>query len=211
MAALWSAVLSKLHEPSPYLPFLYVGIVVALSVVVGYFTLLKPSRDAEKPIQALLGILAETPMKLGKRLGISPRMNLMLVTRPWYLFGAKRIKVVWGVGMESFPDVRFSCKHDQGVAGHALKTQLPVLADCEISDRTNFRFPQRLLDQTKHVTAVWSWPIYETDSTGRQTGRVIGVLNLDATAPGAFAKLSSRPQQFERYLKKFCEVASMIV
>jgi hypothetical protein len=113
--------------------------------------------------------------------------------------------------MENFPDVRFSCKADQGVIGEALKTQMPVLADCETGDKTKFGFSDKQLEQTNHVKAVWSWPIYETNASGQQTGRVVGVLNLDATKSGSMSKLKQHNDAFEKDLRKFCEIISSVV
>jgi hypothetical protein len=211
LAALWSAVLGKIDHPKPYLPYLYVGAVVLLAGVAAYYTQVKPSRDLEKPVLALLGILAAAPLKLGNRHGIMPRVNLMLVERRWTVLGKKRIRMVWGVGMENHPDVRFSCNYDQGVAGRALKTQRPVLDDCETQDKTRFGFSQKQLDQTSHVTAVWSWPVYEANNKGLQTGRVVAVVNFDCRKSGAFKLLSENAAAYEKSLKKFCEVASTVI
>jgi len=211
LAALWSSILGKLNLPSPYLPYFYVGTVMCLSGLAAYWTHLKPARDLEKPVLNFLTILAETPLKLGRKHNISPRINLMLLCRPWYFVGRKRIKVVWGIGMQNSPDVRFSCKCDRGVAGEAIRTQRPVLADCEIADKTKFGFTAAQLEQTSHVTAVWSWPIYETNTAGEQTGRVVGVVNFDATRTGAMVKLKQYNDSFERDLRKLCEVISTVV
>lgn len=113
--------------------------------------------------------------------------------------------------MESYPDVRFSCYCDQGVSGQALRRGLPVLADCAVSDKTAFKFKPTQLAKTSHVMAVWSWPIYEVDNKGQQTGDVIGVLNLDGTKNGAFQALEANTDAFEKMMKKFAEVASTIV
>jgi hypothetical protein len=217
-AALWSAILSKLTATLPgqpqehaYLPYIYVGAICLASAFAAYFNHLKPARDLEKPVLRFLAALAEDPIKLGKKHGIAPRMNLMIVCRPWYFLGRKRIRIVWNSNMDSFPDVRFACFCDQGVSGQALKKRLPVLADCSVADKTSFKFTAKQLEQTAHVKAVWSWPIYEIDSKGSQTGEVIGILNLDGTANGAFSKLEQNTDAFEKAMKKFAEVASTIV
>jgi hypothetical protein len=155
--------------------------------------------------------LAQSPLRMGRRDGIKPRMNLMLVERSWSRLGRKRIRIVWGIGMENSPDVRFSCNYNQGVAGRALATQLPVMDDCETADKTRFRFSQKQLEKTSHVTTVWSWPVYETDRSGNQTGKIVAIVNFDCTQSGAFQKLSDNSAAYERSLKKFCEVASTII
>lgn len=211
LAALWSVMPATVRSLTPLSPYIYVGLIVVLSVLSIYFTQVKPSRDLEKPVFALLSILAEGPMKKGMNHGIGPRMNLMVVERKWTFLGKRRIRIVWEAGMKNYPDVQFSCNHDQGVAGRALKTQLPVLDNCETADKSRFKFLSGQLDQTRHVTAVWSWPVYETDSKGNQTGKVVGIVNLDCTVAGAFAKLSSNTDAYEKSLKKFCEIASIII
>ena len=119
---------------SQYLPYLYVGVICVISVAAAYFTHMKPARDLEKPLLRFLAVLAENPLKLGRKHGIAPRMNVMLVHRPWYLLGSKRMRVVWSANMDSFPDVRFSCSCNQGVSGQALRKRLPVLADCSVAE-----------------------------------------------------------------------------
>jgi hypothetical protein len=211
LAALWSAIFSKDNQSIPYLPYIYVGVIAGISVLSSYFTQIKPSRDLEKPVLALLSILAEAPLAKGRKQGIKPRINLMIVQRKWTFLGKKRIRVVWGQGMKNHPDVQFSCNHDQGVAGQALKTQLPVLDDCESQDKSRFRFNPKQLWQTNHVTAVWSWPVYETDNKGEQTGKIVAVVNFDCTQPGAFTVLSENSIAYEKSLKRFCEIASTII
>jgi hypothetical protein len=218
LAALWSAILSKMTTSpagsrglNAYLPYIYVGTISLLSATAAYLTHVKPARDLEKPVQTFLTTLAEGPLKLGKKHNIGPRLNIMVVYRPWYFPVFRRIKVVWGRNMESYPDVRFSCYCDQGVSGQAFKRGVPVLADCTEADKSGFKFKPKQLTQTAHVHAVWSWPIYEVDNKGQQTGQVIGVLNLDGTRNGAFQALKSNTDAFEKVMKKFAEVASTIV
>ncbi len=74
-----------------------------------------------------------------------------------------------------------------------------------------FGFTLKQAEQTAHVTAVWSWPIYELDGKGNQTGDVGGVLNLDATEIGAANTLMANYETYEKYLKRLSEVASTIV
>lgn len=211
LSASWNSVLSKIPHSKPYYAYIYVGVIALLAAVSAYFTQIKAPRDLEKPVLAFLGILAEAPLKLGRRDGINPRMNMMLVERPWYRLGRRRIRVVWGIGMEDNPDVKFSCNHGQGVAGRALATQRPVMDDCETPDKTRFHFSQKQLDQTSHVTTVWSWPVYQTDKKGHQTGKIAAIVNFDCTKSGAFRILSEKSAAYEKSLKKFCEVASTII
>jgi len=212
LAALWSAILSRGSSANAaWLPFVYVGSVALVSAVSAYFTQLKPAHDLEKPVNELLAILAEKPMKIARNLGVAPRMNIMLLIGPRFLFGKKRIKVVWGAGMDNFPDVQFVCNHDQGVAGMALANGVPVLYDLEANDPSSLKLPQSLVRATTHLTAIWSWPIYEVDKSGHQTGKLLGVVNLDTTKPGGAAALMSKTETFEKLLRKFCEVASKVV
>ena len=80
-----------------------------------------------------------------------------------------------------------------------------------MADKTVFNFNQKQLEQTSHVKAVLSWPIYQVDKQGMQTGAVIGVVNLDGTADGSFEKLTANAAKFDKSMKKFAEVTSTIV
>ena len=61
---------------------------------------------------------------------------------------------------------------------------MPVLDDCATPDKSRFHFTQRQLHQTSHVTAVWSWPVYETDKQGHQSGKIVAILNFDSMIQG---------------------------
>lgn len=209
LAAIWSTVLSRATWAG--WRFLYVGAICLAAVAAAYFVHLKPLKDLERPVLQLLTVLSEKPLKLGKKLQVRPRMNIMLVRRAWYRPMQKRLVVGWGSEMNSHPDVRFSCRADQGVAGEALRRGVPVLMSCEGVSRDTFRFTQRQADQTAHVTAVWSWPIYELDGKSNQTGNVVGVLNLDTLAVGAATKLTTSYEAFDTMLKRLAEVVSTIV
>ena len=220
LAALWSAVLSKLTTTSvsgpqtflrASLPYAYVAVICLVSVAAAYLTHLKPAKDLEKPLLRLLDLLAENPLRLGNKYNIGPRMNLMVVERPWYFVGRKRIRVAWGANRNSFPDVRLKCFCDQGVSGQAFSKRVPVLADCSVADKGHFKFSQKQLEDTAHVKVVWSWPIYQIDSKGQQTGKIVGIVNLDGTKDGAFERITTNAGAFEKSMRRFTEVASTIV
>jgi hypothetical protein len=211
LAALWTSVLSKIPNSKPYYAVIYVLVIATLSGLSAYFTQVKPPKDLEGPVLAFLEVLAESSLRRGRRDGLKCRMNLMVVERPWTIFGRKRIRLVWGKDMKNNPDVRFSCNNGQGVVGRCVREKKVVIDDCETPDKSRFRFTERQLRQTSHVTTVWSWPVYETDRKGQQTGRIAAVVNFDCTNRGAFSTLSEKSAAYEKSLKEFCEVASRIV
>lgn len=87
--------------------------------------------------------------------------------------------------MENHPDVNIRFPLVYGVAGECFRTKRPVYVDLvKASDK--FRLPLHLNHRTEHLTAIFSYPIYEPKKKGHQSGRLLGVLNLDSEARHAY-------------------------
>jgi hypothetical protein len=123
----------------------------------------------------------------------------------------KRFRVVWGLGMASQPDVKATFHVSKGVAGEVLRAKRPRLVNMEEAHHEDWGFTKAEAREFQHLTAIYSWPIYEVDHQGDQTGRVIGCANLDAMTPGAFDAITHNQAQFDKLLEEFTEFASKVL
>ncbi len=81
----------------------------------------------------------------------------------------------------------------------------------EQSHHEDWGFTEHEAKRFQHLTAIYSWPIYEVDDRGEQTGRIVGCVNLDALAQGACSIIEQNQARFDKLLLEFAEFASKIV
>ncbi len=189
-----------------YLPPLF------LAGCVAYYSVITPMRKMEPVAKEFLDRLGEEIRRLGNRHGIDPRIKILLVFRKArWLFVRKYFQLVWGLGMENQPDVKASFHISKGVAGEVLRTKRPRLVDMEESRHEDWGFTEGEAKKFQRLTAIYSWPIYQVDDQGEQTGRVAGCVNLDALAPEACSTIKQNQPKFDKLLREFAEFASKIV
>ncbi len=209
--------LSKMALPSHPLiqaswPYLVYLLPLFLAGCVAYYSVITPMRKMEPVAKEFLDRMGENILRLGERYRISPRVNILLVFRKsGWLFMRKYFHIVWGLGMENQPDVKASFRTSKGVAGEVLKTGRPRLVDMELSHHEDWGFTEHEAKRFQPLTAIYSWPIYEVDDQGEQTGRIVGCVNLDALAQGACSTIEKNQARFDKLLLEFAEFASKIV
>lgn len=113
--------------------------------------------------------------------------------------------------MENQPDVKFECAATAGVAGAALESGRPALAGGSDLSGAVYGFGKRERLLTSHIQAIYSVPIYEVDAKGEQTGRTIGVVNLDSTDKDAMDVFQEHSTELERVLTGFAETVSKMI
>jgi hypothetical protein len=91
--------------------------------------------------------------------------------------------------MENQPDVNLVFSLGQGVTGKCFEEKRPIYATPE-AIKDGFRFPPRLRPLTSDLQAIISYPIYEPFQKGRQSGRLVGVVNLDSKTKDAYVILT---------------------
>src|SRR6266487_6870271 len=138
--------LSKLKAPSnpliqPWWPYpLYLPFLL-ISALVAYFGIIRPMRKSQPVTKNFLDILGGKILSLGRRQGIQPRINILLVYRkPAWLFLRRYFRIVWGLGMENQPDVKASFPVSKGVAGETLESGRPRLVNMEELPHENWGF-----------------------------------------------------------------------
>ena len=85
------------------------------------------------------------------------------------------------------PDVNISFRLKYGVTGACFRTRQPAYADATLLRSGELALPSRVAQQTPDLQAILSYPVYEPAPKGRpQSGKLVGVLNLDSVTKGAY-------------------------
>ncbi len=167
--------------------YIAAGIAVALIVLLDeYWTAVRPAKRIEElaPI-TLDGLVDRLIEELRVTTGVTARVNLMMIERTWRWLGLRKyFRMRWHKGMDNQPDVNLCFPVRFGVSGECVRDKQPVYAGNE--EVGKFTLPERKNKLTKQLTAILSFPVYEQARTGIQSGRIVGVLNLDSASPGAY-------------------------
>ena len=103
-------------------------------------------------------------------------------------------KMRWSKGMANQPDVNISFRLHQGITGACFKSRRPIYADRAQILSPQFALPQKIRKHAPDLEAIFSYPVYEPARKGRlQSGRLLGVLNLDSTSARAYNILTVSP------------------
>jgi hypothetical protein len=176
-----------------------------------FFNQIKPIRDVAGSIPAYWNVMCEPIIRLAQRDKLRPRVNVLICRRTWKWLGLRPYLVlVWGKGMESFPDVKISFLATKGVAGLVLREKEPRLVDIEKSPNSEWGFADKETRKFPKITSIYSWPIYEVDAKGNQTGNVVGTVNLDTLATGAADKIRIRQDEYHKLLQDFAELVAKV-
>lgn len=186
--------------------------ILALSGTTAYRSTIKPLRDFEPITKDFLDHLGKSIIDLGKRDGINPRLNILLIYRPWYCPFKKQLRLVWGLKMNNQPDVNIRFPISKGIAGEVCRRKTQILVDLESANQTDWRFSEEEIKKYnfRQIKAIYSFPVYEIDRKNSQTGKVIGTINLDARKLGSFTKMQVRQDRYTEYLELFSEFVSKI-
>ena len=199
-------------EPLPDSAFYVGGAIFTLVAVAGieWFTVFRPARRLSHARgDVLRAVTEELRETIASSLQVTVRMNVMVPHRRLRWLLLRRFHhVLWHVGMENKPDVNVQFPMKRGVVGRCFQTGRPVFAAEEALSGGEYKLPRRIQEKVKSVTAVLSYPIYEPSKrTGRQNGRVVGVLTLDSEQHGAF-DLLTETKAFEFVDKKMQLIAA---
>jgi hypothetical protein len=202
--------------------FALAAILVVCAVLASYYTNIKPLLDPNSNGELLLKTIGERIIRYGNEKGLKNkwekgeevpglRLNILMAERRW-LLGKPHFRVRWSLEMDHSPDgaARFPIK--KGVAGEAFAQRKPRLVDMEDpATQGDWGFTKKELDKLRFpkFTMIWSYPIFELDKKGKQTGRLLGTANLDSSLPGAFRTAIDDPE-FLTLVDDFWNIASKI-
>jgi hypothetical protein len=172
------------------------GIVVFSALVVDeYYASVRPAKRIEELAPIALDGVAEPLLAQLKANAVMARINLMIPRRTWRWLGLVRyFKMRWSKGMTNQPDVNLSFRLNQGITGACFQTGKPMYADRDQILNSSFALPDKLRRHAPDLQAIFSYPVYEPARKGKpQSGKLLGVLNLDSTSINAYTILMVTP------------------
>lgn len=166
-------------------------IVLAILIVQEYYVAVRPAKKIEELAPIALDGMVESLLAQLRSQGVNVRINLLILERTWRSLGYYRyFRMKWHKGMENQPDVNITFREDFGVSGQCVRRKEPIFAGPE--PVREYALPGEAGAVTRDLQAVLSFPVYEPASRGGiQSGKVIGVLNLDSKAPKAYDLLTN--------------------
>lgn len=180
--------LTKLAPALTVRDYLGAGLVIAaLLSIEEFFTNVRPAVHLKEVAPLAMDTAARQLITTFKARGIEVRMSMFRVCRPArYFWRHKYFKMMWNLNMQDNPDVNLSFPIDYGVSGNCFKTRSPQIADA--TGIASLPLPDEIMSVigSNKLGAVFCCPVYERRKNGRQSGRVIGVINLDSFDPNAY-------------------------
>lgn len=192
------------------------------AIFASFFTNIRPLRDPNSNGELLLETIGKRIIEYGEDKGLKTkwvngeniiglRLNIMMAERRWFIW-KRHFKVRWSLGMDDSPDAAIRFPVTKGVAGEAFRERKPRVVDFEDPDaRGDWGFTDKDRGRMKFpkFTMIWSYPIFELDKGGKQTGRILGTVNIDSALPGA-CKLVIEDQLFLTLVSDFWQISSKI-
>lgn len=186
-----------------------VGAVVLLgTLLIEYRTTIRPALHVARVRHVVLTQFSAKLLDSLRDRGLVVRMNLMV---PYWslrhVWPRRFFRIVWSQGMEDQPDVDLRLPIAHGVVGECFRTKVPVFASRQ--DLERHRFPKKHQGAVRDLQAVCAYPVYEpARSQNQQSGRILGVLNLDSKTPGLFG-VGAEPQVMSGLDEKLRELAQI--
>ena len=164
---------------------------MTLTLAIEYLTNVRPAKHWEDIYPVILTQFTAPLVEfLKNERKVTPRINIMIPIRTFRWLWLRRYFFIWGsVGMENQPDVNIVFPVSHGVTGECFRARIPIYATPEAL-KGNYKFPRHLRPLTEGIQAIISYPIYEPARKGRQSGRLIGVINLDSKTANAYSLLT---------------------
>jgi hypothetical protein len=163
-------------------------VVAGLLLIEEIYINIRPEKRINELAPLALDGVAEPLLAQLEEAGAVGRINLMMPRRTWRWLGLRRyFKMRWSKGMDNQPDVNLSFRLKHGITGECFRTRQPVYSGPDDIRRPEFALPKHLAQQAPDLQVIFSYPVYEPARRGNpQSGKVIGVLNLDSRTPNAY-------------------------
>jgi hypothetical protein len=188
------------------------GLIIAvLFAAEEYFTNIRPAAQLKDVGPIAMDTAAGPLIALMKAQSVEVRMSVFKVVRPVSKLFRRQFKMMWNINMTDHPDVNLSFPADLGVSGACLKRKTPLIAD--ETGIESLALPPAILNALgdNKLKAVAACPIYEAKRKGRtQSGKIIGVLNLDSYDPHAYAEFVNPASNITHKMKQLAGLASHI-
>jgi hypothetical protein len=160
-----------------------------------YYSSVRPTKRIQELAPIALDGVAEPLLAQLKANAVAARINLMMPRRTWRWLGLVRyFKMCWSQGMANQPDVNLTFRLNKGITGACFQTRKPMYADRNQILSSSFALPEKLQRHAPDLQAIFSYPVYEPARKGKtQSGKLLGVLNLDSTSINAYTILMMTP------------------
>lgn len=204
-----AVVLKDVPQDDQVAVYVVAGSVIFLIILVDeYWTAVRPSKKIEELAPITLDGLVDRLISDLKKSGVTARVNLLMIERVWWwLWIRKFFRMRWHKGMENQPDVDIRFPIAYGVSGQCVRDKQLVIAGNEAVGK--FSLPGRRNELTKQLQVILSFPVYEPARRyGIQSGRIVGVLNLDSSTPNAY-NLITRQDTLDQ-INRIMETAAAI-
>jgi hypothetical protein len=188
-----AVVLRDVPDDEETLVYITAGFVVFVIILADeYWTAVRPAKRVQELAPITLDGLVDPLISQLKANGVTARVNLMMMERTWRWLGFRRyFRMKWHKGMENQPDVNLFFPVSYGVSGQCVRDKQPIYAGSEAVGK--FSLPGKADKLTRHLEAILSFPVFEpAGKNGMQSGKVLGVLNLDSSTPNAYDLLTGQ-------------------
>jgi hypothetical protein len=204
-------VIVKLYPRLTATDYVIGGLTIAfLALAEEYFTNVRPRAQFRDVGPIAMDTAAGPLIASMKAQSVDVRMSVFKVVRPLKKRFQKQFRMMWNINMTDHPDVNLSFPADVGVSGKCLKDKKPYIAD--ETGIASLPLPATILSTLgdNKLKAVASCPIYEAKRKGWQSGKIVGVLNLDSYDDHAYSEFVNPASDITRKMKQLAGLAAHI-
>ena len=130
-------------------------------------------------------------------------------------FWTQHLRILWrSETMRHSSDVNLSLSVDQRIAGEAFRKEEPVFVDMTEIKGENYGLSEKQIEKTDSLSFVYSFPIRKRDvDTGRITGDILGVVNIDSIQDGSETLISDddKLNEISERTRAFSEIRSQLL
>jgi hypothetical protein len=159
----------------------------------------------------IVKLLLDYKDKQNNPISIAGRMCMFRAVRPARLLWSRRyFKVQWALNMKDQPDANISFPVGCGISGQSFGDGSPRLANPAAIAK--YALPKRFAKKMAAIKlqAVYCVPVYEPAKGGLQSGKRIGVINLDSSDPKAYDAIQETIGEINAKMAVLADLAARI-
>jgi hypothetical protein len=192
----------------------YVGLGALIFVLVGieeFFTSIRPAARLASAAPAAMDGMSAPILKILLDKNIPARMSLFTTVRSVRSLWFRRyFKVRWTSNMEDQVDSNISFPVACGVSGQCFGDGKPRLVNS--TGIAQFPLPPKIADKVKglNLEAVFCVAVFEREKRKLQSGKRIGVINLDSLDTRAYAEIEAKRNEITAQMRRLARLAALI-
>jgi len=188
------------------------ALVFVLVCIEELFTSIRPAARLAAAAPAAMDGMSAPILKILQNKNIAGRMSLFrAVRRARWLWLRRYFKVLWTSNMEDQVDSNISFPVTCGVSGLCFGDGNPRLANAAgIAQQPPL--PRKIVERVKglNLQAVFCVAVFEPPKGKPQSGKRIGVINLDSRDPKAYAEIEAKRDEINEQMKRLARLAALI-